>query len=95
MSKKENIICDTSPPPMNPLDTSMTIEGMLNEQRNEGGKESVTISLERWKVNALRVEALKETMKTNGNVNYSDLIRRAIDEKYFLKNEEINKNDTK
>jgi len=84
----ESIIQDTSAPPLI-LDTSnnapVTLEVMLNEQREKNENTNITFRIKKWKVNTLKKIALEESIKSNTTVLYTDLINRAIDKHFFQK----------
>jgi hypothetical protein len=86
MKKNNDLIQDTSAPPM-VLDMSneaVTIEKMLEAQRNTNDKTNITFSIEKWKVNTLKKLALERSVKESKNITYTDLIKECIDKNYFV-----------
>ena len=96
--KREDIIQDTSVSPDIILDTEFTdntnkiTEAQLNDVRENM---SITLRFNRHKINHLKKLALQESIKTQENVLYTELVKRAIDKMYFKeegsKSEKINK----
>jgi hypothetical protein len=64
---------------------AVTIEKMLEAQRNTNDKTNITFSMEKWKVNTLKRMALDLSIKNSNNTFYTDLIKEAIDKIYFIK----------
>lgn len=90
--KGNDIIQDTSAPPIL-LDTSespVTIEKMLEAQRAVNDKTNITFSIEKWKVNTLKKIALELSIQESENINYTDLIKDAVDIIYFKEKKSCN-----
>jgi hypothetical protein len=90
MKKNNDIIQDTTAPPiiLDTSETPVTIEKMLEAQRAINDKTNITFSIEKWKVNTLKKLALELSLQKSENVNYTDLIKEAIDKIYFIKEKE-------
>jgi hypothetical protein len=77
---KEDIIQDTSPPPIVIEDTSappLIIEGQLQKQRNL----PITFRLAPEKIDKLKKMARERAYKDDKDIAYIDIIKEAIDEK--------------
>lgn len=98
MKKNNDLIQDTSAPPIL-LDMSnneaVTIEKMLEAQRNTNDKTNITFSMEKWKVNTLKRMALDLSIKNSNNTSYTDLIKDAIDKIFFVEKSGVKKDESK